>query len=144
MNVKADKMRYQLNKAAYGLILLGLSLSVVAMFRIITPVSIIPNHEIAIEILINIVLLLVTFLAAERCKFYSKNWAFGSIAIGFVHLLRIFYVPTNLLQRGMLSSQQFIIIALLLVISALLIMFGGYITWVKYRMLSNHMKALGK
>ncbi len=144
MNVKADKMRYQLNKASYGLILLGLSISVIAMFRIITPVTVRPNYEIAIEIMINIVLLLVTFLAAERCKFYSKHWAFASIAIGLIHLARIFYVPASLLRKDMLSYPQFIIIALLLVISSLLISLGGYITWVKYNILSKHMKALSE
>jgi hypothetical protein len=143
MNIKADKMRYQLNKAGYSFILLGLSVSVVAMFRIITPVSVRPNHEIAIEILINIVLLLVTFLAAERCKFYSKNWAFGSVAIGFIHLLRISYVPKSLLDQGMLSASQFSIISLLLILSALFIIYGGFITWIKYRVLSNHMKEMG-
>jgi hypothetical protein len=143
MNVKADKMRYQLNKAGYGLILLGLSISVIAMFRIITPVTVRPNYEIAIEIMINIVLLLVTFLAAERCKFYSKNWAIGSIGIGMVHIIRIFYVPASLLRKEMLSYPQFVIIALLLVISSALIIYGGYITWVKYNILSNHKKAVG-
>lgn len=143
MNIKADKMRYQVNKAGYRLILLGLSVSVVAMFRIITPVTVRPNAEIAIEILINIVLLLVTFLAAERCKFYSKNWAFGSIAIGLVHLARIFYVPKNLLAASMISQAQYTIITLLLILSAFFIMYGGYITWVKYQILSKHMKEMG-
>lgn len=143
MNVKADKMRYQLNKSGYGFILLGLSVSVVAMFRIITPVTVRPNHEIAIEILINIVLLLVTFLAAERCKFYSKNWAYGSMAIGLIHLIRIIYVPKNLLDNGMLSNNQFMIIAGLLILSAFFIIYGGYITWKKYHILSKHMKEMG-
>ncbi|MDY0075399.1 MAG: hypothetical protein RBR75_05965, partial [Acholeplasmataceae bacterium] len=81
MNIKADKMHYQTNKLGYALILLGLAFSVVALFRIITPTQIIPNHLIALEIVINIILLLLTFLTAERCKIYQKNWAIVSLVI---------------------------------------------------------------
>ena len=91
MNIKADKMRYQTNSSAYSLILLGLALSVAALFAIITPSTIIPDFSTAIEILINIVLMLVTFLAAERCKFYERKWAIIVNVIAAVHILRIFY-----------------------------------------------------
>lgn len=144
MSVKIDKMRYQTNKSAYRLILLGLSISMVAMFRIIIPVTVRPNYEIAIEILINIVLLLVTFLAAERCKIYSKSWAIASFVIAGVHVLRIFYVPRRLLERGMLTGLQFSWIAILLLATAVLIAAGGVITWIKHHQLQSHLSQVGE
>lgn len=144
MNIKADKMRYQTNGLGYGLILLGMAISVVALFRIITPPSIIPNFTIAVEIVVNIILLLVTFLAAERCKFYQKTWAMTSIVIAGIHVLRIFYAPTKLLTLGQITAGQYTIIVILLITSAALLVFGGLVTLQKHHILYKHLKEIGE
>ncbi|MFA5525863.1 MAG: hypothetical protein WC992_03470 [Acholeplasmataceae bacterium] len=144
MNIKADKMRYQTNKLGYALILLGLAFSVVALFRIITPTQIIPNHLIALEIVINIILLLLTFLTAERCKIYQKNWAIVSLVIASIHLLRILFVPRNLLSKGQLTLSQFSWIMIFLIITATCIALGGYVTLAKHHILAKHLKEIGE
>lgn len=144
MNIKADKMRYQMNNLAYLFILLGMAISVVVLFRIITPKTVIPNFGIALEILINIVLLLLTFLTAERCKFYQKKWGIVSFVIAGVHLLRIFYVPKSLLTLGQITSGQFMIIVLLLAVSAGLLILGGVVTIIRSNILTNHLKEIGE
>lgn len=144
MNVKADKMRYQANKSGYALILLGMAISIVALFRIITPVTVIPDFSIALEIIVNIMLMLTTFLAAERCKFYQKTWAIVSFVIAGTHVLRIFYVPTQLLSKGQITTSQFMIIVLLLIASATSIIGGGLITWSKFHRLHQHLKEIGE
>jgi hypothetical protein len=144
MNIKADKMRYQTNSSAYGLILLGLCFSVAALFAIITPSTVIPDLSTAIEILINIVLMLVTFLAAERCKFYERKWAIIVNVIAAVHVLRIFYAPTKLLAKGQITFFHFTMIVVLLLSSALLLIAGGMITLKKSHVLHSHLKELGE
>ncbi|MDO9630088.1 MAG: hypothetical protein Q7I99_09340 [Acholeplasmataceae bacterium] len=144
MNTKADKMRYQTNKTGYSLILLGLAISIVALFSIITPPAIIPNFGIAVEILINIVLLLVTFLAAERCKTYSRGWALTSFVIAAIHVLRIFYMPTILVAKGQLTGFQFMMIVIYLLSAATCIVFGALITLRKHAILMKHLRELGE
>ena len=144
MNIKADKMRYQTNTSAFSLILLGLVLSVAALFSIITPSTIVPDFTTALEILINIILMLVTFLAAERCKFYDRKWAIAVIFIAAIHILRIFFVPTRLVANDMITASQYIKIILLLVGSAVALIFGAIITLRKHHVLSQHMKEMGE
>lgn len=144
MNIKADKMRYQTNSLGYGLILLGMAISVVALFRIITPPTIIPNFSIAVEIVVNIILMLMTFLTAERCKFYQKSWAIVSMVIAAIHVLRIFYAPAKLLSLGQITGVQFTVIVVLLISSATLLVFGGLITLNKHHILYKHLKEIGE
>ncbi len=144
MNIKADKMRYQTNSRAFGLILLGLAFSVAALFSIITPSTVVPDFTTAIEILINIILMLVTFLAAERCKFYDRKWAIIVMVIAVIHVLRIFYVPTRLVANNMITPTQFSLIVFMLLTSAALLILGGMITLKKHHMLHTHLKEMGE
>ncbi len=144
MNIKADKMRYQMNNLAYLFILLGMAVSVVALFRIITPKTIVPNFDTAVEILINIVLLLLTFLTAERCKCYQKKWGIVSFVIAGVHVLRILYVPKSLLALGEITPLQFTTILLLLIASAAFLIVGGVVTIIRSNILTNHLKEIGE
>lgn len=144
MNVKADKMRYQPNKSGYALILLGLTLSIVALFAIITPPTIRPNFRIAMEIMINIFLMLLTFLAAERCKVYSRDWAIVSIVFAGIHVLRIFWVPTFLLSRGQITGGQFSLIVFYLLATAASLVFGALITLRKHQILHKHLREMGE
>jgi len=144
MNVKADKMRYQPNKSGYALVLLGLVFSIIALFSIITPPTIRPNFRIAMEILINIFLMLLTFLAAERCKVYSRQWAIIAIVFAGIHVLRIFWVPTYLLSRGQISGLQFTMILVWLIGTSVSLVFGALITLRKSQMLHKHLREMGE
>ena len=143
MNTKADKMRYQTNKLGYRLILLGLAISVLALFSIITPSTVVSDFSTAVEILLNIVLLLITFLAAEKCKFYSLNWAISLFVIAGIHVLRIFYVPTKFLIANMLSPLQYTLIVTYLMASATLLVFAGIVTINRHAVLTKHLRELG-
>jgi hypothetical protein len=144
MNVKADKMRYQPNKSGYSFILLGLAISIAALFSIITPTTVVPNFGTAVEILLNIVLMLVTFLAAERCKVYSRDWALITLVIAGIHILRIFLVPTQLVAKGQLSGWQFTGIVFMLVSTAVCLVLGALITLRKQGLLHKHLREIGE
>ena len=144
MNIKADKMRYQPNKGGYSFILLGLAISIAALFSIITPTTDVPNFGTAVEILLNIILMLVTFLAAERCKVYSKDWALITLVIAGIHVLRIFWVPTQLVSNGQLSGWQFTGIVFMLVASSVSLVLGSVITLRKQSVLHKHLREIGE
>ena len=143
-NIKADKMRYQNNSSAYWLVLLGMAISVHALFSIITPKAVVPGLTTAVEILVNIVLLLFTFLAAEKCKTYNRDWGIYLFVIAGIHVLRIFFEPSNLLRNKQLTGFQFSVIVTELVVVAVLFVIAGIITIKKHDTLKTHLKEIGE
>lgn len=144
INNKVDKMRYQLNKSAYWLVLSGMVLQTISLFMIITPRTVKPSMDTAIEILVNILLLLVTFLAAEKVKAYDHRYAYGLFAIGAIHLLRAFDEPLRLLRIEQITSTQYVIITTLIVLTFVTMVVAGLVTWRKYQTLKSHLKEIGE
>lgn len=143
-NLKVDKMRYQNNGLSYGLILLALVLSIIALFVLITPATVKPGLTTAVEIGVNILLILITFLAAEKCKNYKKEWAITAFVIAGIHILRIFLEPLSQLRSGGISGWQFTIITVLLAATAALLMIAGIDTLNKSTKLQKHIVELGE
>lgn len=143
-NSRIDKMRYQKNTSAYTLVLVAMIFQTISLFSTITPSSVIPSLTTAIEILINITLLLFTFLAAEKVKTYSKNWAYGLIVISFVHFLRLFYEPLKVLRLNQISGRQYGFIVFEIVVSIAFLVIASVITIDKHQKLMTHLKGLGE
>jgi hypothetical protein len=143
-NIRVDKMRYQQNKLAYWFVLLAMSNQVVSLFATIIPRTIVPSFTTAIEILINITLLLLSFLAAEKVKAYNIKWAYGLLIISFCHLLRIFYEPLKLFRLGQISGGHYFLIIDLIIGSIVLLLVASFITIKKHRALMAHLKELGE
>ena len=143
-NIRVDKMRYQQNKLAYWFVLLAMVNQIGSLFTTIIPRSITPTFSTAMEILINITLLLLSFLAAEKVKAYSIKWAYGLFVIAFAHLLRIFYEPLKLFRLGQITAGHYFIIIDLIVGSIILLVIAAVITMKKHRKLMSHLKELGE
>lgn len=141
---RRDKMRYQLNKLAYWLVLLAMIFQTVSLFMTITPRSVKPTMTTAIEILINIILLLVSFLAAEKVKAYSNKYAYGLFVISVIHLYRIFSEPLKLYKLGQLSAFRYTVITDLILISIACLVTAALITLSKYKALKAHLKEIGE
>jgi hypothetical protein len=103
---RADKMRYQKNNFSYFLILLGLVISIVAMFLIVNKIHFTEKLDnkfafslyilTAVEILIGIISMLLTFLCAEKVKSYSPFWSTKAVfVLPVINFVRIFLVPLN-------------------------------------------------
>lgn len=144
VNIKVDKMRYQLNKVSYFLILLALAIQVFSLFQIITPSTVKPSLQTAIEILVNIVLLLVTFLAAEKNKIYDKKWGIAVFYIAAIHLARIFYEPMSLFNKAEISFWHFMFIIMQIIMISFLLVFAGIITIKKHNALKAHLQEIGE
>lgn len=143
-NSRVDKMRYQKNSSAYAFVLIAMVFQTVSLFATITPSTVIPSMTTAFEILINITLLLVSFLGAEKVKAYNKNWAYGLIVIAFVHFLRIFYEPLKIVKLNQISAQQYGFIIFEIVVTIAFLVVASVITLEKHRKLMTHLKELGE
>lgn len=143
-NIRVDKMRYQQNKLAYWLVLLAMVNQIGSLFSTITPRTVVPSFTTAMEILINITLMLFTFLAAEKVKAYNIKWGYGLFVIAFLHLLRIFYEPLKLFRLGQISGRQYFIIIDLIIGSIILLLIAAVITIKKHRALMAHLKESGE
>ena len=104
-NFKLEKMRYQNNSFSYMFVFLALILSLLAAFIGLN--SIAPRAFTIFKVLYNIAILLVSFLAMEKAKRYSKAYSIVLIVLGAICLLRIIYGPIVLIKYG--SIQQAIV-----------------------------------
>jgi hypothetical protein len=143
-NIRIDKMRYQKNKIAYTFVLVAMVFQTISLFMTITPSTVVPSFTTAVEILINITLLLFSFLAAEKVKSYSKTWSYGLFALSVVHLFRFFYEPSKLLRLGQISLRQYFMITTLIEVTMVLLIVAAIITLRKHRALMAHLKELGE
>jgi hypothetical protein len=143
-NLKVDKMRYQKNKIAYALVLLAMVSQMFSLFFTIIPSTVVPSMTTAFEILINITLLLVSFLAAEKVKSYSKNWSYGLFVIASVHLFRFFYEPRKLLLLSQITVRRYLFITTFIEVTVILLIVAGIITIRKHKALLAHLKELGE
>src|SRR5574344_1200819 len=99
-DVKLEKMRYQSNSLSYMYGMLGLLCSIVAMFVALNSVQSQKNPAIIVMILGDIVILLFGFLSCERVKNYDKKFAYVMFGLGGVCIVRIFWVPLQLIVYG--------------------------------------------
>ena len=153
-NIKADKLRYQTNSIGYLLVMLSVVVSVIALFTLITydnygtlaeSMRVKPDFRIGIEIAIGIVLMLATFLAAEKIKYYSETWGFyGLFVLAGINLVRIFNVPMVSYNNNMIPLRTYITTVVVLAASAALLIAAGIITIKKIIILKHHLKELEK
>ena len=165
-DIKVDKMRYQANKSSYWLALLSVVLLAIAGFMSITYSSfsndanelrVNPNYQIAIDIALLIIMLLATFLGAEKMKNYQKKWSIGMFVLAAINVARIFFVPTifhnqylnymnniDTVAPGGLPTSRYIIIVIVMVAAIALQIAGGVINYIKTTKLEKHIRELGE
>lgn len=93
--IKTEMMHYRGNGLSYKLAFLGIGCSVLAAFVCLN--SFYPDMLGFIKILMNIAILLFGFLCCEKVKAYSKEASIALCVIGGICVLRIFWVPLNLI-----------------------------------------------
>ena len=92
---QTEMSRYRVNGLTYRLALLGMATSLFACLVLLNSMT--PNIHSFIIVMINIVVLLGGFLAAERAKGYSFGGSIGLVVFGGVSIARIFYTPIILI-----------------------------------------------
>lgn len=147
--INVEKMKYQTNSLASAITLLSLGLSVIAMFTMITYDSfgageglrVAPDHMVAIEIGMGIVTMLLTFLAAEKVKYYDRKWScFGLFVLAGIDLFRIAFLPTYCLEKGWIPVSVYQSTVTLFALAAALLIAAGAISTAKVALLDRFSK----
>lgn len=94
-NLELEKMRYNNNSLSYKLGYCGIACSVIAAFIALNSFGS-SDASTMVKILMNIVILLVGFLATEKVKVYKKEYSYVMCTLGGVCFARIFWVPLQL------------------------------------------------
>jgi hypothetical protein len=152
-NNKTDKMRYQYNTIAYLLVMLSALTGIIALFTLINydkfdaenATRVVPDMRVALEIGIGIVVLLSTFLAAEKVKFYQREWSyFGLPVLALINFLRLFNLPLYAFQKGWIPQSTMFTAMIELAITSGLLAIGALISIAKVYRITNYLKELNK
>lgn len=138
--ISYDMMHYKGNRSSFWLILLAIALNI-AMFIIIYRANtskLAADLQLGFDLIINVVFMLVAFLAAEKTKRYSKEWGIVSFVLGGIQVARIFWIPLYYYLNGGISSGEFSACVILQACGAAACIFAGALTLIKYRILQDH------
>lgn len=152
-NIKTDKMRYQYNTLSYAMILLSAITGLVALFTLINydafdaenATRVVPDLRVALEIGIGIVVLLSTFLAAEKVKYYQREWSYyGLVILALVNFFRIFNLPFYAFEKGWIPQTTMLAAIIEFALTTGLLMIASVISIIKVYRITNHLKELNK
>lgn len=136
-NIKNDKLKYIENKISYWLILIALILVANLSLELIIswkPFGISGEGLlVAVNILIDIAMMLLLFLTAERQKKYFMSGAYLGIILAVVNVLRIFYNPLALYNKNnedvtLLTNDKLVMVIIKIVIVSTLVITSSIIT----------------
>ena len=142
MNVKIDKMRFQENKISSTTAFLAIGFDAYYLLSVINNTEVTPTVIIALKILLNIAFILVVFLAMSKVKVYQKNWSYVLIVFGGLTLLRMLWMPAQLISNTDLSIVYRIHLFVILGIIASLLFISGFVSLKKCNQLSAYEKQL--
>lgn len=99
--INTDVYRYKRNKLAANLALLGLFIECL-FFMVLYAINFTAYATVLIggSIILNLCVLLLTFLASEGIKVYNKKYAIVLLVIGVIQIVRIFIYPLDMLTDG--------------------------------------------
>lgn len=143
-NTKVDIMLYRKNILSFLFCIIAIICDVAMFLTIYRNNACIPNFQLGIDLIINVVYLLVCFLIAEKMEAYNVKSGYTAFVVAGVQVLRIFWIPLEYKINGGLSAGQFIACIVLFVVSAAALVFAGLVTIYKARQLSEHLKSLKK
>lgn len=135
-----DMMHYKPNRIAFWLTLLTIVLNI-AMFIIIYKTNtsdLAADPQLGVDLLINVVFMLLCFLAAEKTKSYDRRWGSISIILGIIQTLRIFWIPLYYYLNHGINGGGFAACVVLLVLGAAALIVSGVITLFKAKTLEEN------
>ena len=142
-HTSVEQMKYKNDSLSYGLILLGL------LANIFYFITLYENNgefyytlDMGFSVLYNLIFMLIVFLSAENIKTYNRNYSIVTFIIGILQIIRIFVYPADALKSSAvgdvaLTQSKYTIIAVYLIISASLLIFGSIISFIKSTILKQ-------
>lgn len=151
INIKIDKMRYQKNASSYFYVIISLVLSIIALFTLInydtfsitTDSRVVPDFRVGLEIVVGIITMMTTFLAAEKVKLYDPFWSRnGLFILAGINVLRTFSLPLYSFDKGWIPTSLMTTSMVLFAASACLLVIAGMVASHKVSQLKHHLKEL--
>ena len=138
-----ERMRYKDDTLAANMCLLAIVFDVAHFIILYSSTSIVPDYQMGIDIIINILFLLIAFLASEEAKVYSRKWAFVIMGVAVVQAARMFWLPLAYHGLGQLEGAGYLAACLSILVSAVFMLAGGIICYVNASALQKYLDKLG-
>ena len=133
-----EVLRYKTNSTAYNLCLSAIAFQCISFVAIYSALTFTAKFMTGLDIVINIIFLLVTFLIAEKVKTYNIRWGILGIVVGTLNLVRVYtylyspfsgeelFLATNVAQYRFFAAVvcYFIVWALLAISGVITIILG--------------------
>jgi len=86
-------------------------------------------------------LMLMTFLAAEKVRYYHPFWSiYGLFVLAGINLLRIFNIPFYAFEKGWIRESTKMVTIIEFAVSAGLLVIAGIVSLIKVLQLRQHLK----
>lgn len=148
-DLRIDKMRYQKNGSSNLLVLISLILSIIALFTLINydtfsitaDERVVPDFRVGLEVVIGIIMMMTTFLAAEKVKFYDSFWSrIGLFILAGINVFRAYSLPLYARDKDWIPASVTTMTISLFIASALFLIAAGLIARHKVHLLNTYMK----
>lgn len=141
MKLNLEKMLYKRDKLSYSLVLIGLLLDVFYFFTLYkNNGQFYYDYKMGLSVLYNLIFMLIVFLSAEEIKNYHRNFSIVLMIVGALQIARIFIYPLQALNANSIPNKSFTFIVIYLVVSALCLIGGGIISFIKSTLLKKFKK----
>ncbi|MEX1377485.1 MAG: hypothetical protein AB1Z23_08410 [Eubacteriales bacterium] len=137
MNRNSEIMRYQSDKLSYWLCIFGIIFNIVYFVSIYTNRDIVPDAVIGADVLINIIFMMIAFLASEKLKLYEKKWNVYAVLLGLAQIVRVLWLPAHFKNLEMLVGRKYILIVVWLLVSGGALVFAGLNATINSKILSK-------
>ncbi|MDR3021756.1 MAG: hypothetical protein LBU60_03675 [Clostridiales bacterium] len=141
--IDPQQMRYQKNSFSFWFCILSLIFGILefCIFYSVVPK---PSIRMGADIMLSIFFMLAVFWGAEKTKIYTLHWTIVLYIVATVQVLRIVFAPLFYVMDGELSIIQFIMITVLLILSAMSLVFAGIANKQKCLLLYNYLESIGE
>ena len=155
MKSNPEIMRYTKNSGSFWLCMLAIATDVLYFTAAFSPsmegVTFSAGFVVAIDVILNILFMLFSFLCAEKLKAYQIEWSYIALGMGLFQIVRIFIVPFltyEVIAQGQTTVVQFMSVELRiqciiwLALSSVSLLGAAYIGYVKSKQLRAYLNEI--
>lgn len=137
MKRNPQRMKYQPDKVSYWFCILSIVINMVYFVSVYSNRSVVPDVAVGTDVLINIIFMMVVFLASEKLKGYTRNWNKYISIVGVLQILRIFWLPMHYNKLGMLEGTKYILTLSYLITSGVFLIIAGINATINQKILNS-------
>lgn len=138
-----ERMRYKNDALASGLCLAAVGCDVVYFIAIYSRQTVVPDMRMGGDIILNILFLLVGFLASEQAKVYARNWSFVMLGLAAAQLARGLWLPEHYHELGQLVGGAYSLVRMSILASAALMLAAGIVCYINSTALRAYLQKSG-